>query len=136
MNPYRGVTKSGEVVEGYWWYHPFYKKHFIRVTNNRELIDYEVHPASLAQNTTVKDKDGKPIFGSFEVEGKMTRGGDRIRVYNWGVAEGEILGETNVVWDNDEKGFRYSDYSEDLAEDVYDMFRNVEIIGTQWKGTE
>ena len=40
----------------------------------------EIDPATLAMDTTVKDEDDKPIYGSFEYEeGKMSDGGDMVR---------------------------------------------------------
>lgn len=40
---------------------------------------YKIDPTTLARNTTVKDKTGKFIYGSFEYEdGKMSEGGDRV----------------------------------------------------------
>jgi len=36
----------------------------------------EVHKTSIAMNTGLKDTNGKDIYGSFEIDRDMTRGGD------------------------------------------------------------
>lgn len=52
----------------------------------------EINPLTLGRDTTVKDKNGKPIYGSFEYEpGKMSEGGD---IYE----DTLTIGKRKVVW--------------------------------------
>jgi len=56
----------------------------------------QVNPNTLSQFTGLYDKNGVKIFGSVEIDGKLTKGGDRIKSFDWGT-----IGD--VVW-NKEKG--------------------------------
>ncbi len=40
----------------------------------------EVVPETLAQYTTLNDKNDKPIYGSIEIDGKRTKGGDIAKI--------------------------------------------------------
>ncbi len=90
---------------------------------------YEVHPASLAQNTTVKDKDDKPIFGSFEVEDKKLSNGGDILMDNQGNVG-------NVIWVRGGQGWVVNWHRKDGTYDTDTCLGYGKIIGTQWKGTE
>lgn len=75
------------------------------------------HDVFLMLSTGIRDKNNKLIFE-----------GDILNVFNWGYrSKGQLLGTTNVIWSETDKGFRYSDF--DLVDDEYDQFRSVEIIG-------
>ena len=39
---------------------------------------YEIIPSTLSMQTGQTDKNGEMIYGSFELDGKMTEGGDRV----------------------------------------------------------
>ena len=71
---------------------------------------------TIEQCTGLKDRNGTLIYE-----------GDVLQVYDWGVERNDVLGLTPVIWDVDEKGWRYRDFLG--AEDVYDQFRNVQIVG-------
>jgi hypothetical protein len=63
MRDYRGLTKAGKWVHGWYWYNEATGKHYIRATNFQpaefDYTDYEVIPESIGQSTgrTVKDKE-------------------------------------------------------------------------------
>ena len=66
MRPFRGLTKEGKWVYGWYKYHPYYEIHIIQVFNKLENIDgggvwldYEVIPKTVGQFTGLKDKNGK-----------------------------------------------------------------------------
>ena len=44
--------------------------------------EYEVSPESLSMFTNQTDKNNIAIFGSFEIDERITRGGDRVRTNN------------------------------------------------------
>ena len=91
MFEFRGrEIDTGREVEGS--YVPLHGRHFLvdkeygylTELGERDGMDYyrrgiEVTPESLAMSTGKKDINGKMIFGSFEVDGKMSKGGDRYR---------------------------------------------------------
>ncbi len=57
----------------------------------------EIDPTTLARDTTVKDKNGNAVYGSFEVDGVMSEGGDKVRGDNKQLLEPINVG--TVVWD-------------------------------------
>ncbi len=57
MRPYRGLTKDGKWVEGWYCKNP-YNKHDI-IIGIDDWFPYEVLPESVAQQVGLKDKDGK-----------------------------------------------------------------------------
>ncbi len=88
---YRGKRiKNGEMVEGDLWQpvRQNLKLAFILRQDNK----YEVHPESLAMETTVCDKNSKMIFGSIPINGKMSEGGDNT---NNGIVK---WSETEFAW--------------------------------------
>jgi hypothetical protein len=54
--------------------------YFSNIFGGYFIDTYEVITESLAMFTGLYDKNGVPIFGSFEVDGKMSKGGDIINV--------------------------------------------------------
>lgn len=69
----------------------------------------------IMQFTGLHDKNGVEIFEN-----------DVLAVYDWGRSE-KLLGKAVIEWDVDSVGWRYSPTLG--IDDVYDMFRNVEVIG-------
>lgn len=111
MIKFRGETKEGKVVEGYY----LYLKHFPGgwmdddpKEHDRHMIFpvkqecsnpydaegtihrgvyYQVTPQSLAMSMGINDRNKAEIFGSFPVDGKMSEGGDDVtwwpEDYHW-----------------------------------------------------
>jgi len=82
-----------------------------------ESREYPVHPDSIAQNTGIQDKNNTPIYGSIEIDGKMSRGGDIVEVF-----------------------MPNSAYPKRSIEATYRFLPNCleeyKIIGTQWEGSK
>ena len=126
---YRGVTKTGEVVEGDKFrtkctdkpdiYHILIESREVDLTERYE----EVYPESLALSTGITDKNGKMIYGSIEVNGNMSKGGDVVKIDN--------CTEYPVIYENCSFGF-YQVNCEFST--VCDWGCRIEIIGSQWKG--
>jgi hypothetical protein len=97
MFGFRGKTERGQWVEGYFIegnslnedsykrthkclilpIYPDIRETNIGLISINGLI--EVIPESVAMSTGLKDKNGKEIFGSIEIDGKMSRGGDIVK---------------------------------------------------------
>jgi len=80
----RGVVKIGEVKAR--WVHGYHVRvkgrHYIYSETRERLSVWdftEIYPLSLALETGRTDRRGKAIFGSYPVDGKMSKGGDRVR---------------------------------------------------------
>ena len=84
----------------------------------------EVHPESLAMVTGVKAND-KMIYGSFEVKGEMTRGGDEVE--QWDGNRYHLTGK--VVFN---KGRFEVIFRPDRTWELETS--SVTIVGSQWKG--
>lgn len=82
------ATDTGEWVYGGWHYCKFSNEHLIILPDSRffmtELGDryidgfVVIDPTTLAMDTTVKDKNGNAVYGSFEVDGVMSEGSDEV----------------------------------------------------------
>lgn len=127
----RGVDiKTGKVVGGY---HcgGVKDKHFIidavEVEKEVPIVILawhftEIHPDSLALDTGVRDRECKAIFGSYPVDGAMSKGGDIFKI-----TEGPT--EVNDVTFEDGR-WTFKEHGLYLAE-----WHNCgEIIGSQWRG--
>jgi hypothetical protein len=87
---FRGMTKEGKWVEG--WYVKalrtgldarIYESHEMYIPNKGGWTEVQrVHPESVAMKTGVLDKNKKMIYGSIDIENKITRGGDIITIYH------------------------------------------------------
>jgi hypothetical protein len=60
---------------------------------------YGVFPESLSMSTGQLDKNKVEMFGSFGVDGKMTRGGDKIKTHFGGTGK-VIFGNYNICTDD------------------------------------
>lgn len=114
---FRGVDiRTGEWVYGY--YFRIWNKHYILWGTINDIPTMtEVHPDSIAMDTGQTDKHDKQIFGSIWIDGKLTRGGDRLKYYN------QKLHIKDVIWRNN----RNTGVGFNIA-----IGDNYEIIGTQY----
>ena len=106
MTKYRARRKdTGEEIKGH--YFKAGNKHYITL-NNAEVTEYgvdgemlygfvEVVPETISFYTTIDDRNGTEIYGSIFIDGKMTKGGDKIQ----GTIDGEEC-EWDVVWETDD----------------------------------
>ena len=94
---FRGMTKDGKEVKGY--YCKVQNKHYIILGNAKvysivglapvaglrlsgEFLEgfIEVDPESISQFVGIKDENNQDMYGSIPIDGKMSRGGDRIKL--------------------------------------------------------
>ena len=105
-------------VYGHYHYSELLKEHLITAFPPLEDVEtvWKIDPDTLRQFIGILDKNDVDIYD-----------GDIFRVFDWGEGDGQILGNTSVVWDTDANGWRYSNYN--LVESHYYEFRIVEVIG-------
>ena len=121
---FRGETQDGKLVEGY-YLETGCGRHFIidppqaiiateRTFKGKTDIAivgcYEVLPQSLAMSTGISDKNQVEIFGSIEVDGVMSDGGDDCKLDISGDGEEYNPIEALIVvieWKNGGWGFRH-----------------------------
>lgn len=99
MIKFRGKRiDNGEWVEGYYWYNCLEDEYQITVSEHGadNFMNYTVEPDSIGMFTTLLDKNKKEIYGSIEINGKMSKGGDVVK-YN--TYDGYI-GTSNVEFKN------------------------------------
>jgi hypothetical protein len=71
-----------EWIEGYHVFDKFVNKHYLQIPVDDDFDDYfEVIPETLSMSTGQLDKNGTMIFSSFEVDGKITVGGDVVKLH-------------------------------------------------------
>jgi hypothetical protein len=144
---YRGVTPDGRVVEGY-YVCSFHGQHIILPpegccdlglsqfpeligkSNNFFGVGIEVIPESLAMSTGQQDckrtkeyPEGQEIYGSFPVDGKMSRGGD-------------ITNNGKIVWIADKDLSEFVGWHLKDKDGWYSFFAFTtpfKIIGSQFK---
>ena len=86
--------------------------------HNFYAVGLAIHPETLAKGSGVGDKHKKEIYGSIEVDGKLSKGGDRVSGWDgYG-----LLSTTEVFYENG--GFH------PLADSEFAWTR-IKIIGTQ-----
>jgi hypothetical protein len=123
-----------EWIEGYHVFDKFVNKHYLQIPVDDDFDDYfEVIPGTLSMSTGLKDKNGTMIFGSFEVDGKMNKGGDVVRLGGWWNASGPAgyeKPEQSVYWEKDNCGFNpFANYDSDCG--VQHCSKDCKIIGKQ-----
>lgn len=121
MIKFRGVrTEIKLTVKGY--YVCENNKHFILVETKCGIVWYQVHPESVAQFTGKLDKNKKEIYGSVEIDGKISRGGDRCEI------------EGIIVWSEDTCAFmvKYSGNYYYLGAHL--KTDELKLISSQWEG--
>lgn len=144
---FRATTKEGKVVEGYWFVstgslHPEPVHYIIvdKVHDSKSVLMeiggenfacYRIDPQTLAQDTTKRDKNGTKIFGSFPVEGVMTKGGDRVRGFV-SCYKCEREAEGIVAWDKNASGFFVEAKSRNRFYAPFQI-RNIKVIGQEDK---
>ena len=79
------------------------------------------------QYIDIKDKNGIEVFE-----------GDIVNIYDWGIANNDLIGVAEIVWDKEELGFRIHPWLE--IEDSYDLIQKClprcEIIGNIYENPE
>lgn len=89
-----------------------------------------LHDSTTWEELTEDERDKWAVYGNLpgEWKGREIFEGDILKVFNWGhKTKNELLGIVSVIWD--EKGWGYSNHA-GCECDRYDMFRNVEKIGS------
>ena len=126
---FRGRRKdTGEWVVGYLMRHDWgttiaQEEPSIRNTDKNKFVYYEVHPSSLAMSIGITDKNGKMIFGSFEVDGVMSKGGDKCE-------------HGKVVFFDGSFCLDSGNTNQSPTPIKQDRCRHWEIIGDQWEVEE
>jgi len=139
MIKFRGFRKDGKGwVEGYYLFR--FNSHRIQTIDENYLnggatLIHEIHPESLAMSTGLIDKNGKEIFGSIEVDGVMSRGGDVYKnkngnKYNVYFVNGAFVGGKSI---NDCEPIGWDGNYENAAVKDNDFCNTIEIIGNQYQ---
>lgn len=136
MFKFRGLTvRNDEWVEGDLIKFKTFNKR-IGYQKNMMYLESEIYPESLSVTYTgLTDKNGNSIYASFEVDGKMSKGGDIIKC----VANAPNQNEQNIS-----KGIvQFNDsgwYLEYVKGSVFGfnylhhiIISSIEIIGKQWE---
>jgi hypothetical protein len=128
---FRGKTYRKKLMEVFGWYYenPFAKEHYIKaiVEGGTQLEDFRIIPETLAMETGKEDKNGKMIFGSIEVNGKMSSGGSRLKINSNSFHAKESIG-TVVYYPGQ---FRFALKTDGGGMEFLDSLYDIEIIGTQ-----
>jgi len=104
-------------------------KAFAYTVNKQDgLVGYfRVAPESLSISTGQLDKNEKMIFGSFEINGVITKGGDRVKYASFYIGDGMYPdGVDNVYFDN---GCFFGGNGELCSEEIHN--KQIEVIGQQ-----
>lgn len=123
----KGVdTQEPRMVEGY-WFKTRQGQHYIILDDvevySGQYDDYvddflDIDPTTLAMSTGIPDKHKVKIFGSFPVDGVMSRGGDRCK-------RGSV--EMDIIW----SGGGFMTHVKDCLIGGFVTDDGLEIIGTQ-----
>lgn len=135
MRNYRGLTKEGKLVYGWYKYHPYYDIHIIQVFNKLENVDgggiwldYEVIPETVGQDT------GLCYEGDYVVM-DCWNGGD-------GIDEPNIHDTFEGVVIYDKKICRFGLQTKICDEGQIEVglednrFTSIEIIDNKWENPE
>jgi hypothetical protein len=123
---YRAIDKkTGNVVTGWLVEYAGVYQIYSKPTKD-DVIEcgfrtHKVHPSSVAMQTGVKDRNDTMIYGSIEIDGKMTSGGDEVLRQ---IKDGASA-RYPIRWYDDMQGWG--------GLDQYDGW-TYEITGSQWKG--
>ena len=140
MLKYRGITLDGYWITGYLTYSKKEKLYYITEDNDNEF-SFPVIPESLSVTYTgLTDKNGNQIYASFEVDGKMSKGGDIIsyidEIMNGsqsGVIYEDTSNEGNMFFDAKLLQFNVSNRISIDIESLFEGKEYIEIIGKQWE---
>jgi len=119
MRPYRGLTKDGNWVYG-WYYHNHYvNEHKIFVCKDHSTFDvFDVIPETVGQQVGLKDKNGKEIY-----KGDIIQSGKRL-VIDWDTY--------NACWGTynkkNEREFGLGSWSLDRFEIIGNIHQNPELM--------
>lgn len=137
---YRAMRKDNhELIEGYYLVTKQGKHFIISYAYQSEYmpvidtIKDEIIPETLAMSTGLTDKHNTMIFGSIEVDGVMSKGGDRVKLQHpSGIREDELYYEdkiTNCYYESGSFWLTGDGISENCHFQYNDEHR--EIIGLQ-----
>lgn len=137
-------TDNGKWIEG--WVGKVRDNYYILIDNpthesnllwlNSEV--FQVYPNSVAMQTGVHDKNKEMIYGSIELDGKMTKGGDRVEAVGQEIIKiTKAYSETksdiyifSVCWDNNFAGWKFLHPIASIHTTI--ELREYEIIGNQY----
>ena len=88
------------------------------IANEDDILS--VHPHTAAMSTGQTDKNGVEIFGSIPINGKMSKGGDEIRL-------SETVTDIVIFSEGQFKPSKATNY------EAWNFLNNCEIIGKQYK---
>ena len=127
--------KTGKWIEGY-YFKSWEQTYILWGMTNGVPNMTEVHPHTISQQTRIKDKNNHMIYGSIEIEGEMTKGGDVIRYldgYDTSTENGydfdECSSEGQVKWLLEE--YPKLEVTNRISVDMENVFEDCEIIGKQ-----
>lgn len=89
----------------------------------------EVIPETVGMFTGKLDKNGKEIYGSIPINGKMSKGGDIVKLSENVIHEGVLV---ECIWSGNYVGFVYgfiTGKNKGKCTDMVDTWRKYEVIG-------
>jgi len=92
------------------------------------LIAHIVIPSTISMKTYQRDKDGNDIYGSFELDGKMTKANNRVRLLYFTDSGSSMEG--NVIFEIGQWMVKFDDGTGTPLH--YIISKHIEIIGRQY----